>query len=176
MSTLTPSEKRIFEDLFGMESGYVLSFSHSRFQEFILDVANLDILSEKYEQFGTSKAKRLRAFWRIEDNKTVAKVLAELLRVCQREAKKLSQDEKIKVLTKIKEGYGIISRLDVTSASSNSHSTSPSSEFINREFKEINFDNFDFDDEFRKIIKHRFEEAQKCFNSKAYLASIISFW
>ena len=54
-----------------MESGYVLDFSNTAFQQFIFDVCNLDIYNPKYAVYGESKAKRLRAFWQIESDKTI---------------------------------------------------------------------------------------------------------
>lgn len=66
------------ERLFEMECGYVLDFSNRTFQEFIYDCMRIDIEDEKYCQMGTSKAKRLRAFWRIESPYKVAKLIMSL--------------------------------------------------------------------------------------------------
>jgi hypothetical protein len=43
MSSLKAIEKRVFEDLFGMASGYVLDFSNNTFAEFFRETANIDI-------------------------------------------------------------------------------------------------------------------------------------
>jgi len=48
MSTLSVVEKRKFEQLFGMSSGYVLHYSDRTFAEFFVDIADIDIHSEKY--------------------------------------------------------------------------------------------------------------------------------
>jgi hypothetical protein len=79
MSNLTNIEKRKFETLFGMESGYVLDFSNRTFDEFVIDSTGLNIFEEKYNSASGSKANRLRAFWRLESNQIVAKLLNDLM-------------------------------------------------------------------------------------------------
>lgn len=81
MSSLTFLEKRQLEDLLGMGSGYVLDFKNRTFQEFFRDIAQVDIYSQRYEKNGTSKANHLRAFWEIEDDKKVGKVISGLLEI-----------------------------------------------------------------------------------------------
>ena len=66
MSTLAFVERQSLERAFGMSSGYVLSFSDRTFREFV-------------HIKGTSKANRLRAFWQIEDDPIVARLLLALL-------------------------------------------------------------------------------------------------
>lgn len=79
MSDLTNMEKRQFEKLFGMSNGYVLDFSNRTFDEFVIDSTGLSIMEEKYNQASGSKANRLRAFWSIETNHVVAKLLGNLM-------------------------------------------------------------------------------------------------
>jgi hypothetical protein len=55
-----------------MSSGYVLDFSNRTLEEFTLDNTGKDIYDEKYNLNSGSKANRLRAFWDIESNHTVA--------------------------------------------------------------------------------------------------------
>jgi hypothetical protein len=74
MVSLKRSEMRIFDDAFGMNSGYVLDFSDRTMAEFFEDEFGIDIYQEKYRFNGTSKAKHLRAFIETEDEYTVAKV------------------------------------------------------------------------------------------------------
>ncbi len=78
MSTLGHIEKRKIEKLLGMESGYVLNFSDKTFADFFSDLS-LDITHQKYFKNGTSKAKRLRAFWEIEEDYIVSRVLRALI-------------------------------------------------------------------------------------------------
>lgn len=79
MSTLTAREKTRFEKLFGMESGYVLHFSDSTIATFFYDVADIDIHNEKYCSNGSSKAKKLREFWRIENDHLVGRVTKAMI-------------------------------------------------------------------------------------------------
>lgn len=79
MSSLNNNEKRKFEALFGMSSGYVLGFSDRTFGEFFIEQANIDIHGEKYQEEGTSKAKKLRTFWRLEPDPVVGNVLLALI-------------------------------------------------------------------------------------------------
>ncbi len=80
MSSLTHSEKLYFEKLFGMYSGYVLEFTDAKFGEFFREFG-INIHGSKYHTYGTSKAKKLRAFWESEPDELVGTVLAEMLNV-----------------------------------------------------------------------------------------------
>lgn len=79
MSDLTSLEKRNLERLLGMGSGYVLDFSNRTFDEFVSDSTGKNIYAGEYETGGGSKANRLRAFWSIESNYIVGKLLGDLL-------------------------------------------------------------------------------------------------
>ncbi|HPS02537.1 MAG TPA: abortive infection family protein [Candidatus Sumerlaeota bacterium] len=79
MSSLQPFEKTRLERLFEMNGGYVLNFRDSTFGQFFSEVANIDIHSAKYCIDGTSKAKKLRAFWYIESDLIVGKVILALI-------------------------------------------------------------------------------------------------
>jgi hypothetical protein len=85
MSSLTFIEKRKFEELFGMKSGYVLDFSDRSFQSFVQEYVGKDILSSRYNYASGSKANRLRAFWQLEDDVTVAKLMGALLDYAEKE-------------------------------------------------------------------------------------------
>ena len=56
-----------------MGGGYVLHFSDSTIATFFYDVADIDIHDEKYCGNGGSKAKKLREFWRLENDYLVGK-------------------------------------------------------------------------------------------------------
>jgi hypothetical protein len=78
MSSLTYTEKQLFEKIFKMGDGHLLDFSHARLQEFMNDF-KVDLGSEKYDKYGSSKAKRFRAFWEIEPDMVLTPVLEALL-------------------------------------------------------------------------------------------------
>lgn len=78
MSDLQFPEKKFFEKLFQMEGGYVLNLSNREFKSFFQDY-DIDIEAEKYGGDRISKANRLRKFWEIESNLTVASANRGLL-------------------------------------------------------------------------------------------------
>lgn len=83
MANLKSTEQLKLEKLFGMESGYVLDFTNTKFQQFICNITGLDIYATEYASYGDSKAKRLRAFWEQESNQIVGQVIAEMIEYWQ---------------------------------------------------------------------------------------------
>ncbi len=79
MSSLTLVEKISLEEFFGMSSGYVLDFGNKTFQNFFVENTGLDIHLKKYQKSGTSKANKLREFWKLEPDHLVGKVLLALI-------------------------------------------------------------------------------------------------
>ncbi len=82
MSNLTGAERKILEVVFGMKSGLVLDFSDQGFAEFF-DSYGVEIHGSQYLGKGTSKAKKLRAFWDKEPDELVGPVLSDLLDVSE---------------------------------------------------------------------------------------------
>jgi len=83
MSSLTPREKRKLEDLFGMNSGYVLDFSNNTFARFFEEEVGRSIYGGAYEENGSSKANHLRSFWTREDDALVGQAINGLLEHCR---------------------------------------------------------------------------------------------
>ena len=82
MSDLTGIERRKLERLFSMSSGYVLNFSDRTFSDFF-DEYNININTEPYLAGGTSKANRMRMFWKLNDNITVGRITKDLIDYAQ---------------------------------------------------------------------------------------------
>jgi len=78
MSSLTDTEKCYFEKVLGMQSGYVLHYSNATFGEFF-NHHRINIHDQKYQSYGTSKARKIRAFWEQKPDVLVVKVLGEML-------------------------------------------------------------------------------------------------
>lgn len=93
MSDLSNIEKRNLERLFGMGSGYVLDFSNRTFEEFICDCTGKSIYDSKYDNASGSKANRLRAFWSLEPNYVVGKLLGDLLQYVAEQGVKPDQEQ-----------------------------------------------------------------------------------
>lgn len=83
MSSLNLMEKREFERLFGMDSGYVLNLTNRQFAGVVADAAQIDIDTPEYAERGVSKANRLREFWRVEGDVDVGKVLTALIDILE---------------------------------------------------------------------------------------------
>jgi hypothetical protein len=106
MSDLTFVERRKFEQLLGMSSGYVLDFSNRTFSEFVRESSGRDIYDSRYDSGGGSKANRLRAFWQKEDNGVVGKLMNDMLdyyggtgpveATCRLIARRLLQDSTVR--------------------------------------------------------------------------------
>ena len=79
MSDLSNTEKLKFERLLEMGSGYVLNFSDRTYEQFILDSTGRGIYDARYEYGSGSKANRLRAFWNVEGNPVVGKLMGDML-------------------------------------------------------------------------------------------------
>lgn len=61
----------------------MLDFSNRTFAEFIAESIGREIYDPKYEHGSGSKANRLRAFWKLEPNHLVGKLLGDLLDYCR---------------------------------------------------------------------------------------------
>ncbi len=86
MSSLTVIEKKSLETLFQMGGGYILEgggyildFTDRTFDEFVRDVVNLEIHSDRYAENGTSKANKFRTLWRLESDVLVHELLDALI-------------------------------------------------------------------------------------------------
>lgn len=117
MADLTSVDKIKLERLFEMGSGYVLDFTNTAFQEFIISNVNRDIYNDCYSNMGNSKANRLRSFWNSETNYLTSKLIRALLDYWK-ETKQLNDEElDCKEKRLFQEGYEITDRLGQGSVS-----------------------------------------------------------
>lgn len=79
MSSLTSRDRRRLELFLDMGGGWILNFSDRTFNEFFVEHVGLNIDDPKYLFRGTSKAKRMRAFWELDLDYTVARALEALI-------------------------------------------------------------------------------------------------
>jgi len=155
MSSLKAIEKRVFEDLFGMASGYVLDFSNNTFAEFFRETVNIDIYAPKYAFNGDSKAKRLRAFWEVELDALVGKVLAGLLEVWQFNAARNGQTNDS---PQYKEAVAIVARLTGIQPDP----VVSEQEFLHRQYQNISIKSLSIDPYLVPVLESRLTEAQYC--------------
>jgi hypothetical protein len=62
-----------------MSSGYVVDFSDRTFGDFVFDSVHVDIHSPRYTVGGTSKANKLRTFWKVESDYLAGTLLLALI-------------------------------------------------------------------------------------------------
>lgn len=165
MSSLKPLEKSYFESLLGMGGGYVLEFTNRTFAEFFRDTVGIDVYSDKYQQYGDSKAKRLRAFWDSESDTLVGKVLAELLDYWayhnpEPSAADCSQVDKCRTITARLLGKPVTAHSSVD-------------QFLDRDLSGVSMRNVPIDSSLMPILESRFAEANRCMNSDAPHAAIF---
>ncbi len=164
MSSIKPIEKLPFEDLFGMDSGYVLDFSNRTFSRFFIETINLDIGDEKYSLYGTSKANRLRRFWDVEPDQLVGKLLAEMLEIWKYRNAGIPEDER-----KSSECHKIVSRL--LGAPFDDKTTEQ--KFLDKDFSNISLKNLKSESSMLPILDARLREANQCVQIGASLAVIF---
>ena len=80
MSSLQFSERNLLEKILGMKTGYVSDFSDRTLQEFVLEKTGIDTFTKAYEENGTSKANRIRTFWKKESDEITATLVEALLK------------------------------------------------------------------------------------------------
>ncbi|CAM3368155.1 hypothetical protein [Rhodothermus bifroesti] len=167
MSSLTDSEKRYFEAILGMKNGYVLNYTDATFAE-LFRRYNIDIHSQKYQTYGTSKAKKMRAFWDQEPDSVVGPVLKEVLDayVLQCELSGRKPNEAI-----LKKCQAIVSRLSGGKASPTSAETGDA--FLRQEFVISNLSKLPVEGPVTDIIAARLDEAAKALKAGAYFAVIV---
>ena len=172
MAKLKETEKLILEKIFDMQGGYVLNFSNPKFQQFIFNTFKIDIYSSRYSIYGDSKAKRLRAFWDIEDNHTVGKLILELLEVWDTERTlqggTLTGNEK-----SLKEKALVIANnlLGVKSQSYRKEETIE--DFLSKDFEVVSLEKLKIDSSVIDILNRRITEIQNSIRSKSALSCVI---
>lgn len=166
MSSLTATEKRYFETLFGMGSGYVLDFTDATFGEFFHS-SKIDIHSGKYQKYGTSKAKKVRAFWELENDLVVANALSELLNLYQAECDLSGQKINEPVYGKCQK---IIDRLNGKKAGSK---TNNEDSFLGQDIELPSLQKIPLEPLVLAIIEGRLKEIQRAMKAKAWLSVIF---
>lgn len=167
MSTLTDIEKRYLEKLLKMGEGYVLDYSDATFGEFFKR-HKIDIHGQAYQTYGTSKAKKMRAFWDREDDNTVASALAEMLDSYEADCDLNSRELDASLLEKSR---AIVARLQGKSEQQKSAQTVD--DFLHREFSVPNIGKLPVEAAVVPIIQGRLDEARIAMGAGAHLSVIF---
>lgn len=167
MSSLTDIEKRYLEKLFGMSSGYVLDYSDSTFGEFF-NRHGVNIHGAKYQTYGVSKAKKMRAFWECESDLLVGKVVSEMLDSYEADCELTSREVDVPVLAKARiVAERLSGRVAKTKAAD------AADDFLHREFAIPNIQNLPIEAMAVPIIEGRLDEARRALQAQAYLSVIF---
>ena len=167
MSSLTDVEKRYFEAIFDMRSGYVLDYTDATFGE-LFARHGIEIHSEKYTKYGISKAKKLRAFWEQEPDAVVARVLSEMLDSYVAQCEINGEEPNQEILQKCR---AIVARLSGGQAPAPAVETVD--EFLSREFTIPDLHKLPVEAGVVDIISARLEEARKALIAGCPLAVIF---
>jgi hypothetical protein len=175
MANLKPTDILLLEKIFEMGDGYVLQFTNSSFQRFILNVSKLDIYESKYAVYGESKAKRLRAFWQLESDKTVGILINELLAhfktIRKINGTEISKNEAdifndcLRISRRLRGVPDKINQNDIIETTEG--------DFLKRDYKDISLEKLDIDSSVTEILKDRLVEVQKCLKSESSLSVVI---
>ena len=149
-----------------MQGGYVMDFSDSTFGEFF-DPHNVDIHGRTYQSYGTSKAKKMRAFWVTESDDLVGRVLSDLLDHYEADCALGTRENNPVLLTKCR---AIVGRL--LGDSPGKPPLSPET-FLNKEFEIPNVQKLPVAFAVSEIITRRLNEVQSCLAVEAHLAVIF---
>lgn len=156
-----------FEKLFGMASGSVLDFTNNSFDDFVRSSVKKNIWDDKYAFRSGSKANRLRAFWDIEEDQIVGKLLEDILGYWSFE--NTSSDSTSKNL--YNDCILIVNKLLNKATSKDTELTKES--FINQKYEEIDIAKLKLDPFLQKVIELRLQEIKLCLEAKSPLACIF---
>ena len=167
MSSLTDIEKRYLEKILKMGDGYVLDYSDATFGKFFWQ-HRVNIHGQKYQTYGTSKAKKLRSFWEQEPDALVGQVLSEMLDAYEADCDLNGGEVEESVLGKAR---GIVARLLGESQKTKQAETADG--FLEKEFTIPNLQGLPIEQTAVPIIESRLAEAQKALAAGAYLAVVL---
>ena len=164
MSSLTAIDKLYLEKILGMESGYVLDFSNTTFGQFF-DRHEVNISSNEFGIYGTSKANKLRAFWKLESDQKVAVVIEELLQIykvkCELNNRRFDSSlfEECRAITARLSGKGV------------ENTTEMVDDFLDKEFSIPNIHRLPIETQVATIIEARLHEARIALKAKGAFIS-----
>ena len=167
MSSLSAREKARLEKLFDIGGGYVLDYSDTTYNEFF-GRYQIDIYGTNYQTYGTSKAKKMRAFWEKEPDALVGRVLSEMLDSYEADCELNSKEIDTPILKKAR---NIVGRL--TGKPQEAKRVETEAGFLDKEFAIPNIRNLPVEQAVVPIIESRLDEARKALAAGAYLSVVM---
>ena len=165
MNILSTIEKQRFESLFGMETGYVLNFTDQSFAGFFRQDVGINISDPRFSYNGPSKAKRLRAFWEIEEPTIVGRALEKLLELW-RYLNEPGKDERA-------DGNYEYCVLSAARLLGRELKQETESDFLRRDFGAISVEGMGLNVNVEQILGARVKEAIDCVAAGAALSAIL---
>jgi hypothetical protein len=167
VSSLTDIDKRYLERLLVTQPGYILDYTDPTYGEFF-QRHKIDIHGPKYQTYGTSKAKKLRAFWEQESDELVGTVLQEMLDSYEASCELDGREIDRAILEKSR---AIVARLGGKPV--NQANAETESEFLSKEFSIPNIEKLPIEQAVASVIRRRLEEARTALGAGAYLSVIF---
>ena len=166
MSSLNVSEQHHLEKILDMGDGFVLDFTDATFGA-LFKRHGVNIHSNQYQTYGTSKAKKMRGFWEREPDLLIGRVLSELLDYYDAQCESGGLERDPVSLGKSRE---TVARL--CGETLNSKFT-PVDGFLSEEFEIPAIQRLPLDFAVCEIIQDRVKEAQSCLSNGAYRSVIF---
>ncbi len=166
MSSLSDVEKRYLERLLDMGSGYVLDFSDPTFGEFFRKY-NVHIHGPSYQNYGTSKAKKLRAFWDTASDPLVGRVLQEMLDIYEADCDLNNKPRDEALLRRCRD---IVDRMLGQKKDPKKETVE---DFLQKDFRIPELHKLPIEAPVARIVEGRIKEARAAFSAQAYLSVIF---
>lgn len=167
MSSLTDIDKRYLEKILSMGDGYVLDYNDAAYGEFF-GRHKVNIHGPKYQTRGTSKAKKMRAFWEQEPDHVVGPVISEMLDSYEADCELKGKEVDTPVLQKARVIVGRIS-----GRSQEGVAVETVERFLHKEFTIPNVRKLPVEQGVLTIIESRLNEARKALSAGAYLSVVV---
>ena len=166
MSNLTDVEKRYLEKILNMGGGYVQDYNDATFEAFF-NRYKVNIHSDRYQTYGTSKAKKMRAFWEREPDALVARVLSEMLDSYEADCDLNGRELDTGLLEKSR---AIVAKLSGKAPPAKDEAVKG---FLHKEFEMPSIQRLPVELPVAEIIESRLNEAKSALSVGAYLAVIF---
>ena len=167
MSSLSTAEQLYFEEILDMSGGYVLHFTNETFGDFFRNYG-IDIHgSRRYLINGTSKAKKMRAFWKQDSDELVGRVLNELLDIYEANCELAGRVSDMHVLQKCR------ITIDRLIGITNTSSPTSDKEFISKNIKLPELRKLPVPPAAAEVIEARLQEAELALEAGAHLSVIF---
>lgn len=166
MSTLSSAEKQYLETILDMSAGYVLDFNDRTFAEFFRQYS-IAIHGNRYRRNGTSKAKKMRAFWDLEPDSVVGPVLNEMIDKCEAQCQLGQRQLAPGVLAR---GKHIASRLTGLQVSPDPMTAQG---FLDVDLQLPDLKSLPIAPTVSDVIHNRLDEAALCLKSGAHMAVVF---